>query len=120
MLPTPTKDLPVTGHPPVRAAGDHLVPRNTEDFPAATAADGCTVVMRRKGPARSRRVHIRGRNRPYSSPPGPPPQVVSNPTRQWVGGGGLLKKMGKDRNFVVIIICISFGIGLLYVPFSSQ
>ena len=87
ILPTPTEDLPVAGHPPLRAAGDHPIPRNlvptiTEDLPVNTAADGFTLVRRRKGPARSRRDQIRGSNRPLSSPPShvPPPQVASNPT----------------------------------------
>ena len=60
MLPTPTEDLPVTGHPPLRATGDHPIPKNlvpthTEDLPVSTAADRFTLVRRRKGPARSRR-----------------------------------------------------------------
>ena len=84
MLPTPTEDLPVTGRPPLLATGDHPipVPTNTEDLPVTTAADGFTLVRRRKGPARSRRDQIRGSNRPFSSPlsHGPPPQVASNPT----------------------------------------
>ena len=56
MVPTPTEDLLVISQPPLRTNGDHsipryLVPRNTEDPSVTTAADGFTLVRRRKGPA---------------------------------------------------------------------